>query len=120
MCIIFPYYHKKSNIIFFVYYENQRTTCETNNVRWSTNSKSKDLVILFRFLNIHISHKTQLAMTPLGLYIKKCKFEHNLTWFLACFWQFYPNIFIYLISIVECAIFFNHLKVCKIMGMMGD
>jgi hypothetical protein len=45
-------------------------------------------------------------MTPLGLYIEKCNFEHNLTWFLACRLVILPiYIFIYLISIIECAFF---------------
>jgi hypothetical protein len=50
------------------------------------NSKSKDPMVQFRFLNIHINHKIQLAMInmPLkgyhiGIYFKKCNFEHDLT-----------------------------------------
>jgi hypothetical protein len=46
------------------------------------------MIQFIRFLNIHIYHKTQLAMinVPLkgrhiGIYNKMCSFEHDLTWF---------------------------------------
>jgi hypothetical protein len=50
-------------------------------------------MVQYRFLNIHINNKEQLAMINMSLkghhismYIKKCNFENDLTWFLVrCF-----------------------------------
>jgi hypothetical protein len=63
-------------------------------------------MVQFRFLNIHISHKTQLAMINMLLNFKvtphkhiflKYNFKHDLTWFLVCciailiFWDYKEN-----------------------------
>jgi hypothetical protein len=102
MCLIVPYYYKKVQHERVVYYENQGPLCETSNVWWriclslevlwsNQNSKSKDPIVQFIFLNIHISHKTRLAMNNMPLkwyhismYIYKYILKHDLTWFLTC------------------------------------
>ncbi len=69
---------------------------------WNQNSKSKDPMVQFRFFNIHINHKTQLAMINMPLeghhidiYIKKIQ-SLNTIW--HGFWllvsRFYPRSFI--------------------------
>jgi len=77
-------------------------TYSTLNVLCSNqNSKSKDPMVQFRFLNIHISHKTQIAMINMPLkwhhththtHTHKWSFEHDLTWFLAYCLTILPNI----------------------------
>jgi hypothetical protein len=56
-------------------------------------------MVQFRFLNIHISHKTQLAMINMPfkwhhisiyIYTYKYIFEHDLTWFLTCSFMILP------------------------------
>jgi len=111
VCLIVPYYFfKNPHQRVCMLWKSGAPSCETNNVWQSTsstlkvlcsnqNSKSKNPMVQFRFLNIHINHKTQLAMINvslkghhIGIYNKKCSFEHNLTWFLVhCFktWPFF-------------------------------
>jgi len=99
----------KFNIKKFVYYENHEPFCETNNVWWNIystlnilcsnqNSKSKDLMVDFRFFNILVNHKAQLVMINMSLkehhtciHCFKCTFELDLTWFLAYCFMFLPT-----------------------------
>jgi hypothetical protein len=114
---------KKINITNFVYYENQGLLCETSNIWQNTNStlkilcsnqnsKLKNSMIQFRFFNIHINHKTQLAMINMllrghhiGIYI----------YMKVMFWTWFDMVFGLLFHIftpswiVEWQIFYVHL-----------
>jgi hypothetical protein len=106
VCLIIPYYYKKNpHKKVCMLWKSRAPSCETNNV-WQSinstlkvlcsnqNSKSKDPMVQFRFLNIYINLKHNLPLKGhhIGIYNKKCSFEHDLTWFLAhCFknWPFF-------------------------------
>jgi hypothetical protein len=56
-------------------------------------------MVQLKFPNTHIKHKAQLAMLNMrlkghhiGIYITKCNFERDLTWFLGhCFMFLYSD-----------------------------
>jgi hypothetical protein len=76
-----PLLSKNIDIKKFVYYDNQRPLCKTSNVWWNIcstlkvlcsnqSSKSKAPMVESKFLNIHISHKTELAIINMLLNFK--------------------------------------------------
>jgi hypothetical protein len=111
-----------------LYYENQRPFCETNNVWWNIsstlkvlcsnqNSKSKDLMVQFKVLNIHINHKVQLAIkgAPHGhIYRKNANLNmiwHGFWLISSCFYPFghimCQQIICYLTQFTTLTIFMN-------------
>jgi hypothetical protein len=104
VCLIVPYYYGRNSTSKFLYIMKIKDPfVKLVMFDWAF-AQVKDPLLnaklkiersngSFRFFNIHISYKAQLAMFNMSMkwhhisiYFFKCKFEHDLTWFLAhCF-----------------------------------